>query len=135
MTDGVTPKELAARLGVHPITVSRWCKDGRLRSTPCGRTFIIPLDVAEAFADAYIALNAPTSDAPVRYRVPNRRITPGTKRQGLYLSAEADVLQVVDEERRLEGEPISRSDFIEAAIGHYVNARRRERAAKMKVAS
>lgn len=141
MIDDVTPKDLAARIGVHPSTVSRWCKEGRIRASRKGRTFTIPMLDAQIFADAYVTTHGePLSpDVPVRrarYRVPNRRIQPGTKRQGMYVTIQAELLHMVDDERREEAETISRSEFVEAAIGYYVNARKRERmSARRKVAS
>lgn len=147
MTDETIPaKDLALRLGVTPESVRRWAKQGRLRSIRHGRRYSIPLIEAELFVAEYerVLGEQLSPDIPQRskfYRVRTRPPSVPHGRSSLYVTVQTAMLHMVDDERREElaktDQRISRSEFVEAAIGYYVNARKNERlnAKRKKVAS
>lgn len=128
----IRPMDLAARLGVHVVTVNRWCREGRLRATKIGRGFFISRIEAELFESAYLqtygdSLSPEVPARPTRYRVPNRSTRPGTGSQSFYVTMPTQFLRMMDEERRMDDDPVSRSEFVGAAVGHYIAVRKHER--------
>ena len=131
--DRVRPMTIAARLGVHPVTVLRWIREGRLSAVRVGRNYFIPRVDAGVFVDAYVRYYGD----PLAPKVPGRPSThrvgrgnghrDGNGQQSFYVTMPTAILRMVDEERRLEPERISRSDFVEAAVGHYLNVRKNAR--------
>lgn len=144
MSDHVRAIDLALRLGVSPESVRRWIKQGRLRAIQHGKVYRIPAIEAELFVSEYERELGEqlTCDIPTRpkfYRVRTRTDVVPQGRTSLYVTVQTAMLHMVDEERREElaqsDQRISRSEFVEAAIGYYVNARKRERLSAKRKAS
>lgn len=133
----VPTKDMALRLGVTPESVRRWVREGRLRAVRVGARYKIPVVDAILFISEYERefgkLLEP--DIPVRpptYRVQRKPQSCPEGRQSLYVTVQTEMLHMVDDERREETQRISRSEFIEAAVGYYVNTRKRDRLNKMR---
>lgn len=60
-----TVEQAAARLALHPKTVLRFLREGRLQGVKVGRAYRIPAAVLDAFAGGVLSQPAPHA-APVR---------------------------------------------------------------------
>lgn len=130
--DRVRPMAIATRIGVHPVTVLRWIREGRLSAVKVGRNYFISRVEADVFADAYVRrygepLSPDIPGRPTGYRAGRVSARGGDGRQSFYVTMPTAILRMVDAERRQEEDRVSRSDFVEAAVGHYINARKNAR--------
>lgn len=144
MTEHVRAIDLAVRLGVTPESVRRWIKQGRLHAITHGKQYRIPVLDAELFVVEYERELGEqfTCDIPTRpkfYRVRTRTDVVPQGRTSLYVTVQTAMLHMVDDERREElaesDQRISRSEFVEAAIGYYVAMRKRDRLSARRKAS
>lgn len=53
LDDYLSVVETAQVLRIHPGTVKRFCREGRLRAKKLHNTWLIPWDIVDAFSEEY----------------------------------------------------------------------------------
>lgn len=126
MSGHVSTGDVARRLGVTEQSVRRWIKEEKLFATRRGERYRIPLTDAELFVSRYeqeygspLAPEIPARTS--KYRAARTGRTAPGSRQSFYVTLDGPILGRIDAERRAQEGRVSRSDFVEAAVGHYLN--------------
>lgn len=121
----ITPAEMADMIGVHAESVRRWIRAGHLPGRQVkGRYYISDID-ARLFIEEYEKLfGERLSPKPLaresKYRARAKPTAP-TKPQSFYVTLEAPILARLDRERSTQPTKPSRSEFVAAAVGYYLN--------------
>jgi excisionase family DNA binding protein len=138
--DHVPPRYVAEALRVTETAVQRWIRDGRLFAEKRGGKWFIPRSDAMLFIKEYgRKVGTPLEPAP-RGRVETynpQHTTRAECDQHLNINVPAWLLRSIDDLRRQEEKPRTRTAFIRAALEEWVPAekRRRRLAAKKAVSS
>lgn len=129
-SDHVAPRYIAEALRVTPTAVQRWIRDGRVFAEKRGGKWFIPRSDAMLFIKEYgRKVGTPLEPAP-RGRVETynpQHTTRAECDQHLNVNVSASLLRSIDDLRRGEEKPRTRSAIIRDALEEWTKLERRRR--------